>query len=194
RNASRGRLRFQVARKVDVPFTIDVFRESRGRRVVTEKRVGHFPRRARGFTWRGARRLGNGFYFVRFIMRSGGASDARRIALLKRGGRFRVRPGFHAARRCRLIRLARLTRPVFGGTNRKPLRVSARLNQPGSITMTVRRGRKVVARKRFRAAGTRVRRFRVSLRRTLRRGDYRATVVARSGSTAERVTLTGRRL
>ncbi len=193
-NASRGRLRFQVSRKVNAPFTIDVFRESRGRRVVTEKRVGHFTRRTRGFTWRGARRLGNGFYFVRFVMRSGGASDTRRVPLLKRGTRFRVRPAFHAARRCKLIRLARLTRPVFGGTNRKPLRVSTRLNQPGSIAITVRRGRKVIARKRFAAAGTRVRRYTVSPRRSLRRGDYRVTVVARSGSTAERATLTGRRL
>jgi hypothetical protein len=194
RSAARGALRFSVARKVNAPFTIDVFRESRGRRVITEKRVGHFVRRQRGFLWRGARRLRNGYYFVRFVMRAGGASDARRIALRKRGRRFRVRPGFHASRRCRLIRLARLTRPVFGGVNRKPLRVSARLNSPGSITMTVRRGKRVVARKRFARAGTRVRRFRVSLRRTLRRGDYKATVVARAGTVSEKVTLTGRRL
>ena len=194
RNAARGALRISVSRKVDVPFTIDVFRESRGRRIVTEKRVGHFPRRSRGLVWRGARRLRNGYYFVRFVMRAQGASDARRIPLRKRGRRFRTRPGFHASRRCNLIRLARLTRPVFGGTNRKPMRVSARLSEPGSVSITVRRGKRVVARKRFAEAGTRVRRFTVSLRRTLRRGDYKATVVARSGNVSERVTLTGRRL
>ncbi|HEV2812945.1 MAG TPA: hypothetical protein VGW10_06805 [Solirubrobacteraceae bacterium] len=193
RNTRRG-VRFQVSRKINAPFTIDVFRESRGRRVVTEKRVAHFPRRQRGLLWRASRRMRNGFYFARFIMRSGGASDARRIALRKRGRKFRVRPGFHTGRRCKLIRLARLTRPVFGGTNRKPLRVSARLNTPGSLTFTIRRGKKVVARKRFAAAGTRVRRFTVRDRRAFRRGDYKATVVARAGGVAERVTLTGRRL
>ena len=44
-----------------------------------------------------------------------------------------------------------------------------------------------------RAART-FRRFTVRDRRAFRRGDYKATVVARSGGTAERVTLTGRRL
>ncbi|HEX8208180.1 MAG TPA: hypothetical protein VF587_19110, partial [Solirubrobacteraceae bacterium] len=193
RNTRRG-LRFRVARKVKRPFTVDVFRESRGRRVVTEKRVARFARKRRGFLWRGSRRLGNGFYFARFRMRSGGVQDARRIAFRKRGRRVRVRPGFHASRRCRLIRLARLTRPVFGGRTRKPLRVSVRLNQPGSVRVTIRRGRKVVARKRFSRAGTRVRRLVLRDRTRLRRGDYRATVVARAGGKAERVTLTARRL
>ncbi|HEX8123538.1 MAG TPA: hypothetical protein VF549_19970 [Solirubrobacteraceae bacterium] len=188
-------LRFFVARQVKAPFTIDVFRESTGRKVLTERRVAHFPMRTRGLIWRRGKKAGNGYYFARFIMRSGGASDARRIALLKSRGRFRVRPGFHASRRCKLIRLARLTRPVFGGRTRKPLRVSTRLNAPGgSVTITIRRGRKVIARKRFARAGTSIRRFTVRDRRAFRRGDYRATVVAKSGTTSEKVTLTGRRL
>jgi photosystem II stability/assembly factor-like uncharacterized protein len=188
-------LRFLVARRLQVPFRVDVFRESTGRRVLTERRVAHFTNRKRGFTWRGANKAGAGYYFVRFIMRRGGASDARRIALLKGRRGFRVRPGFHASRRCKLIRLARLTRPVFGGRTRKPLRVSIRLNPPGgAVTITLRRGKKVIARKRFARAGTNVRRFTVRDRRRFRRGDYKATVVARSGNTAEKVTLTGRRL
>jgi hypothetical protein len=159
--------------------------------------VGHFAGRNRSFTWKRAKRLGNGFYFVRVTMRApGGVRDSRRIALRKRGSRIRVRPGFHALRKCKLIRFARLTRPVFGGTGRRPLRVSSALSRRGSITVTIRRGKRVVARKRFGAGGTGIRKFTLGAKRVrrLRRGDYTATVVGRAGSTAESVKLTGRRL
>jgi hypothetical protein len=188
-----GGLRFEVQRRVSAPFTVDVFRESAGRRILREHRVGHFPARRSSFTWRTGRGVGDGYYFVRVLMQAGARSDAYRVALRRQGGRFATRPAFSAHRHCQLIRLARLTRPVFGGSNGVPLRVSGALRRAGALTVEVRRGTTLVARRRFAHAGTHIRQVSVPASRT-RPGDYRVTVIARSGTERERVRLTGRRL
>jgi hypothetical protein len=188
-----GGLRFDVERRVSAPFTVDVFRESKGRRVLRERRVGHFPDRRRSFTWKPGSRVGDGYYFVRVLMRAGARSDAYRVALRRQGGRFATRPTFYAHRRCQLLRLARITRPVFGGSNGIRLKVSGALRRPGALTVEVRRGSRLVLRRRFAHAGTRIRQVSLPAART-RPGDYRITVIARSGGHVERVGLTGRRL
>jgi hypothetical protein len=192
RNAPGG-LRFDVARKVRRAFTVDVFRESVGRRVLRERRVGHFPGRRRSFTWRTGPRVGDGYYFVRVVMKAGARSDAYRVALVRRGGRFSARPTFYAHRECQLIRLARVTRPVFGGSDAVPLRVSGALRRAGSLTVEIRRGGTLVRRRRFASAGTRIRSVTLPSRGT-RRGDYAVTVIGRAGSRVERVRLVARRL
>lgn len=188
-----GGLRFDVRRRVSAPFTVDVFRESVGRRVLSERLVGHFPRRRKSFTWRTGPRVGDGYYFVRVLMKAGARSDAHRVALRREGGRFTTLPTFYAHRHCQLLRLARLTRPVFGGSNGALLRVSGALRRNGALTVEIRRGTKLVERRRFAHAGTRIHRVRLPARGT-RRGDYRITVTARRGTRRERVRLTGRRL
>jgi hypothetical protein len=61
------------------------------------------------------------------------------------------------------------------------------------VTVTIRRGAKLVKRSRIRQAGTRTRH--VLLRAGhLRRGDYRVTIVARAASLTQRVVLTSRKL
>jgi hypothetical protein len=137
--------------------------------------------------------VGDGYYFVRVLMRAGARSDAYRVALRRSGGRFTTRPTFYAHRHCQLIRLARLTRPVFGGSNLVGLKVSGALRRKGALTVEVRRGKQLVLRRRFAHAGTRIRQVSLPAGGT-RRGDYRVTVTARSGSRRERVALTGRRL
>jgi hypothetical protein len=188
-----GGLRFDVAREVRRAFTVDVFRESTGRRVLHERRVGHFPGRRRSFTWRPGSRVGDGYYFVRVLMRAGARSDAHRVALRRRGGEFRARPTFYAHRECQLLRLARVTRPVFGGSNAAPLRVSGALRRAGSLTVEIRRRGTLVRRKRFAHAGRAIRQVVLPSRGT-RRGDYAVTVIGRSGSHSERVRLVARRL
>jgi hypothetical protein len=182
-----------VRRRVSAPFTVDVFRESAGRRILRERRVGHFPGRRASFTWKTGRDVGDGYYFVRVLMRAGARSDAYRLALRRRHGRFATRPTFYAHRQCQLIRLARLTRPVFGGSNRVRLNVSSALRRAGALTVEIRRGTTLVARRRFAHAGTRIRQVSLPASRT-RPGDYRVTVIAQSGTHRERVRLTGRRL
>jgi hypothetical protein len=184
----RRGLRFTVSRRVKKPFTVDVLRDSRGRRVLGDHRVARFAGRTGSFAWtgRGAR---TGYYTVR--LRLGG--DTRRFALVRRHGRFHRRPAFATAAGCTLIRSAKLSSPAWGGTTGVRLGTAVRLVRKGSVTVTIRRGAKLVKRSRIRQAGTRTRH--VLLRAGhLRRGDYRVTIVARAASLTQRVVLTSRKL
>jgi hypothetical protein len=189
----RGGLRFSVARAVRAKFTIDVFRESAGRRVLTERRVAHFPGRSKSFTWKTGKKVGDGYYFVRATMKAGGASDARRVALRRVKKRFTARPAYYEQRRCKLIRLARLNRPVFAGRTRASLVISSALARAGSITVEVKRGSKRVLRKTIAKAGKVTRKVTVKAKGT-KPGDYVITVTGKAGRTTEKVKLTGRRV
>jgi hypothetical protein len=137
--------------------------------VLAGTRVAHLTRR---FTW--SARVPDGFYVARF--RLGG--DTRELALLRRHGRWSTRPPFARRAECSAVRRFALASPVFGGTRGTPLRIS--VQAAGPVTVTVRRGAKLV--KRFR--GTRTR-YTLSAH-GLERGDYRVTLAGR--------TLTARRL
>jgi hypothetical protein len=188
----RHGLRFTVSRRVKRPFSVDVFRDSRGRRVLGNHRVAHFPKRTRSFTWKG-RGAGDGLYFARLVLKGAGVRDTRRFTLAHRHGRFRLRPPHYAKDSCTLIRSAKLSSPAWGGTNHVRLGAAVRLIRKGSVTITVRRGAKVVKRFRIKQAGTKTRR--VYLKPGHRpRGDYRVTIVARAASLTQRVTLTSRKL
>jgi len=177
----RRGLRFTVSRRVRRSFTVDVLRNTRGRHVLAGSRVARFTGRTRSFTWKG-RHAGAGYYTVR--LRLGG--DTRQFALVRRHGRFHRRPAIETATGCTLVRSARLSGPAWGGANRRSLRVAVALVRKGTITITVRRGKKVVRR-----AHT----GRVTLRPGHRqRGDYRVTIVARAASLSQRVVLTSHKL
>ena len=61
----------------------------------------------------------DGFYFARFSTRTArGRHDVRRVALLRRDGRWSVRPQFYRRQSCELVRGVKLSRPVFGGGGR----------------------------------------------------------------------------
>jgi hypothetical protein len=194
RPAARG-LRFTFARSSSRRAQIDVFRQSRGRSIRRLKRVASFRGRKRGFTWQ-ARGIGDGFYVARFrIGQADGKADLRRIAVRRRNGRFTVLPTFQRVDSCRsLVGAFRLSRPVFGGRQDRPLYASFRVNQAADVKLTVTRGGKVVrttTRRRY-VAGRQV-----TVRLTpaeKRRGIYRVTITAeRTGRTAT-ATLTSRRL
>ena len=71
--------------------------------------------------------------------------------MVRRRGRYAKRRTFRSLSSCGAIRFASLGRPAFGGR----LRVYYRLNVPARVTVTVRRGKKVVRtfKARDRAAG-----------------------------------------
>jgi hypothetical protein len=192
RRGSRG-LTFSFARRGSGRVTVDVFRSSRGSRI-GERRVRRFARRTRSFSWngRGAR---DGVYFVRFTTTNArGGKDERRVALVRRRGRWSVRPVFYRREPCGLVESARLTRPVFGGSRRTPLRISFRLNQSARVAIEARRGSRVVARLPTRnyVAGRTIR-LRIDAR-DVPRGEVTVTLRAtRTGRTATH-TLTARRL
>jgi hypothetical protein len=185
-------LRFAVSRRVKRPFTVDVFRDSRGRRVLGNHRVAHFAKRTKSFTWKG-RGAGDGLYFARLVLKGAGLRDTRRFTLAHRDRRFRLRPPHYAKDSCTLIHSAKLSSPAWGGTSHARLGTAVRLIRKGSLTITIRRGTKVVRRFTIKQAGTKTRHVYLAPGR-LRRGDYRVTIVARAASLTQRVTLTSRKL
>jgi Zinc carboxypeptidase len=198
--ARGGRVALRFARLVRQPVAVDVFKLTVGRRVSRGLVVARYRGRARSFTWNGRanrprRRVTDGFYFVRFRMRlPGGGLDARRIALQRVRGRFHPRPVFHHRETCGLVRWFRLSRPVFGGRTNRAMSLAYRLNAPAQVSVTVRRGSRVV--RRFRArAGVPFRTYRLQVgARGLRRGDYVATLVARRAGEVVRKRVTSFRL
>ncbi len=177
RRAARG-VRFEIGRLVRRPFAVDVFRQSRGRRVLGNRRVFRATKRRGSFRWSArGRRVGDGIYVARVRMRlPGGRSDVRRLALVRRGGRFRVRAGYYRRRSCGLLSSFKLERPVFGGRANRALGIAFRLSREARVSVRVLRGKRTV--KRFRTTTRRARRthrLRLPSER-LRRGDHRVVI------------------
>jgi hypothetical protein len=191
-----GRLRVAFSRRVARPVTVEVFRNSRGRRVLGNRRVARFTGRTRSFTWRArGRRIGDGVYTVRLRIRVGGRTDVRRHVVERRRGRFRARGGFERRRTCAALPFFRAPLPVFGGTNRRALSLSYRLNTARRVRVTVLRGGRTVRRfkPRARRAG-RTYRLRIPARR-LRRGSYRVRLThSRPRTRTQRYTINVQRL
>jgi hypothetical protein len=145
-------LAFSFERRGTAPVTVDLFRAATGRRI-GDRLVKRFADKTGAFRWNGRRgdrgkRVRDGFYHARFITRTpaNGGRDVRRVALVRRGGTWRLRPQYYRRIPCGLAETFKLTRPVFGGTRRTPLGVSFRLNQQADVAIEVRRRGKVVAR------------------------------------------------
>jgi hypothetical protein len=194
------KLKLGFTRRVSRPVSIDVYRVSQGRRVLTGRLVARFKSKAKTFTWNGrANRkgtsVGDGYYFVRYTLReASGVADVRRIALRRAHGRWSRRPDFYGRAACATVRSFRLLRPVFGGSTRRALKIAVTLGRPAKVTLTVRRGKHVV--KRY-AAGQLAagKTYRQSLApKKLARSDYRVTLDARRrGEHVVRI-LTSRRI
>ena len=110
RVARSGRgLRLSFTKLTGNPVTVDIFRTSRGRKVVNAKRVARFRNLQRGFTWNGRktggskRRVARGVFYVRFrVTDEANKVDARRIVVAKRkNGRFYKRGKFRLESTCR---------------------------------------------------------------------------------------------
>lgn len=177
----RRRLRVQMTRKQKLPVRVDLYRVTRGRKVVGELRVGSVKTRSKSFTW--PTRLAPGIYVARFRMyKQGRLFDLRRVVFERtRGGAVRTRPEHHRRESCKLVHTFKVERPAFGGRTRIPLRMSYRLNRTADVTVTITRGKRTVKRfvDRRRRAG-RVYRHVLPLR-GLRRGDYKVRIEAVAG-------------
>ncbi len=173
------RVRLAFSRRRSGAVKIEVFQVSQGRQIVSERRVARFTKPA---TWRGRGR--DGYYFVRFTM---AGQDVRRIVLRKHNGRFSRVARHYRRGDCELLRSYKLERPVFGGRQRTPLRVAYRLTRAARVTLTVARGKRVVARRTVNSAGNRT--YRLALKPSAR-GVYRVRIAV--GGVRE--TLTARRL
>jgi hypothetical protein len=193
-------LQISYRRSVNRPVTVDVFQQSIGRRVIGERLVARFENARRSFTWNGranrrSRTVRDGIFMVRFRLReSNGLIDARRIDRQRSGGRWSARPAHYGREGCTLLRSYKLERPVFGGTGRTSLGISYRLLDTSRVTVTVKRGKRVMKRYRTatKAAG-RTHRVRFS-QKNRPRGDYKVTVRAARGGRSQSRTLTSRKL
>jgi len=197
----RGRrVGLAFARSVDRPVQVDVFQQSIGRRVIGERLVARFTGRSRSFAWdgranRAGRRVTDGYYLVRYrIATARGQADVRRMVLRRVRGRFTARPSSYRRVSCGLLTAFKLERPVFGGRSNRPLNVSFRLASEATVTITVRRGARVVRRFTQRRRGQTLHRLRLPAE-GLARGDYRVELSARTPAGRSVVAaLTSRRL
>lgn len=186
------RLGFRRARARRV--TVDVFQHSAGRRVLGERRVAHFGARRRGVRWNG-RGATDGLFSARFVMAlPGGLRDVRRVALVRRDGRFARRPAFYRRASCGLLSSFKLERPAFGGRRNRSLGIAFRLSRAARVTVVVRRAGRTVRRLGTAQRGAGVtHRLRLGSER-LRRGDHVVRVIVRRGTRTLRAKLTARKL
>jgi hypothetical protein len=195
RRGRGGGAELAFSRALDRPVTVEVFQQSVGRRVVGERLVARFTRRTRSLTWDGranrpGRRVRDGYLLVRYRMAlPGGGTDVRRVVVRRAGGRLSVRPASYRREGCGLLTSFKLERPVFGGRTNGALFAAYRLAARARVTVTVRRGGRVVRRfpARTREAG-RTHRLRIPAD-GLTRGDHRVTLEAVTGE-GRRVTAT----
>ena len=193
--APRGRgLRFAFARRIARPVTVEVFRQSDGRRILGNRRVARFRGRTRSFTWSGTGARA-GAYFVRLAMKlPGGRSDVRRLALARTGDRFRLRRSFYRRESCGVLESYKLGATVFGGRQNRPMDIAFRLTRRATVTVQVLRGRRVV--RTFRGE-TREARITHRLRLAsegLRRGEYTIRITVEYGGKRLTSALGARRL
>jgi pimeloyl-ACP methyl ester carboxylesterase len=200
RAAGRG-LRVDFAREVPGPVDVDVFQQSRGRRVIGERLVARFTGQTAAFSWDGkanrpGRRVTDGYHFVRYriALPGRGRADVRRVTLRRARGRFTMRRSFYRRASCGILSAYKLTRPVFGGRDNRAIGISYRLSRSARVRVDVLRGRRVVRSfgERDVPAGRTVR-LRLEARR-LARGDYTFRLVARRGDGTVTSTLGARRL
>ena len=85
-------------------MTVEILQTAKGRRIVKQKRVARFTGRTGTFTWngrRGGKRVANGVYVVRLSVKdAAGRTDARRVVVRRKGGRFAKQGAFYLADAC----------------------------------------------------------------------------------------------
>jgi hypothetical protein len=189
----RRGLRFVVKRRVKSKYSASVFLKGTLHRTADARTVARFRPRNGSFTWRGSRKLAPGYYVAQVRVKSGKTFDLRRFPVLLRKGRFHRLHQYWGRASCKLLRIVRLSGPVFGGQLHTSLLISFRTNRTGKATVTVRRGSRVVKRYKMSWKGAKTVRRRLHALH-LKRGSYSVTVAARAGKSRQTVKLYSRRI
>jgi hypothetical protein len=167
------------------PVDVDVIQVSKRRTPIADKRLAHFGRRSKGFSWSG--KGASDGYFVLKLTRG---ADVRRIGLRRSHGRFRRLGLTFDYKSCGPIAGATLARPVFGGSKGKAAGLSVRLSQNANIAIDViYKGKRVRHMTQSGAKAGRTYKFGIGAGK-LKLGDYAVKITA-AGKT---VTLAARRL
>ena len=194
---SRGGLEFSVSRRVNRPYTLEVFETSHGRTLVRNRRVFRRAGTRRQVLSLAGRHLPGGTYFARATMHlPGGRHDIRRVTLRRVHGRFTVVAPHYRRDSCGLLSSFKLSGPAFGGTRTAALGVAYRLGgDAAAVRVELLRGRRVV--RHVASAGHEQAGLTYRLRvpaRALRRAVYRVRITIRSHGRTVRATLASRRL
>src|SRR3954464_4981351 len=151
-------LRFSISRRTKRPFEVAVVRQARGRHLTRNRTVARFTARTRSFVWSGEGASG-GWYVVRFRMPlKGGGSDVRRVALRRVHGKFVRRPASYLKDNCGALQSFKLQRPVFGGAENRPLKITYKLPRGVDSVSVVASARGKLVR-RFKGTGADAGRF-----------------------------------
>jgi acyl-homoserine-lactone acylase len=176
---------FRWATRAGGRVRVDVFRMTRGSRMVKPTRVARYRGAAAddGANFSGGRLRGAGVFVVRFRTPGVfGGTDTRRLAFRRtRSGKFTRLPKFEANTGCGLIRSFRLGAPVFG---KRGTQASFTLAEDATFELRDRRrllGRGNADKARFLVASK-------------RRGRHRVKLVVRSGGQTVTRTLAAARL
>jgi hypothetical protein len=197
RPARRG-LTFSFTRTVSNPASVRVYRQTRGRRITASQLVARFANRTGPFTWNGKanvrrRHVTDGYYVAAIRVPAGKTKDLRQQAFVRSHGRFRAVPAFAKTPSCAVLRAFALNKPVFGGSNNRPLSVFYQLHRTARVSLAFTRGKRVVRRVRARTQAPGA--YRVRLTSTgLRRGRYQVTLTVVQGRTTTRSSLSAQRL
>jgi hypothetical protein len=192
RPTGRG-LRFDVKRAVTAKYEASVYRQATLKRTGHAKRVAVFKSRTGSFTWHGSKKLADGYYFAQVKVKNGKATDVRRFTFTLKKRRFHALRQYYARASCKLLAIARLSGPAFGGRTRTSLAFALKTLTSGSATVTIKRGKKTI--KRFKYAKTGTKTIRGKLRAaTAKRGVYTVTIVASAGGVREQAVLVARRI
>jgi hypothetical protein len=194
-------VKFTVDRREKKPFSVEVFQQTQGRKVIGNRLVARFKGKKKSFAWNGkdrkGRRLSAGNYFVRFKMKtSNGATDTRRATLAFKGGRFKNAPDFYQRVDCGIYKSLKLSSSAFGGTTNAPLGIAYKLAVPAkAVTIKVSVGSKVI--KTFTGGGEVEKTYRFKLpAKAVKRGKVAKVVVTadRPGQATTSITLAANRL
>ena len=190
KRAGRGlKLSFKRSVRKPVRSTSSSSRSAAGSWGSGSSRASRTPRRrsaGTGARTAGRQKVRDGIFMVRFRLKvSNGLIDNRRIDQVRRRAASPSAPPHYGREGCTLINSFKLERPVFGGTNRKSLGIAYRLLNPAKVTVTVKRGEKVV--KRYTARTRRGNRtHRLRSRRRAASGATTRSRCGRSGVAARR--------
>jgi hypothetical protein len=128
-------------------------------------------------------------------VKSGSAIDLRRFPFLLRRHRFHPLRQYYRRASCKLLAIARLSGPAFGGWTRTSLAIDFRTIRRGRVTIVVKRGSKTVRRFKVARTGTKTLQRKIVVRRRhVPRGRYTVTITAAAGSVREKATLVARRI
>jgi hypothetical protein len=191
RVSARGN-RITVVRRQPRPFSVELFRHSKGRRVI-DRRVARFNPKKDTLVL--PKKAPAGYYFARIRMVLPGTDDVRRVALRRQGKRWSVRPDHYMRTSCGALRAFKLERTVFGGTKRVPLRIAYRLPLGVSkVTIEILRGNKVVKTINGSTARPQAHRYVVPASIAKPGTDVKVRVIVQRTRSRAAVTLTSRRL